>query len=73
MKMLIKRYDSYDMTLLSDALSCIAANIEDAYISSGAVAEKHYTYNDLMTFALKYVSESAHGKTFHADTTTICS
>lgn len=47
MKFLIKRHTSYDMTLFSDALSCIAANIEDAYIFSGALAEKHYTYNDL--------------------------
>lgn len=69
MKMLIKRHTSYDMTLFSEALSCIAANIEDAYILSGAVAEKNYTYKDLMSLAMTYLSSTEHGKSFHTDTT----
>ncbi|EFO1585572.1 hypothetical protein NOI88_20270 [Escherichia coli] len=69
MSHLIKRYTNYDMTHLSDALSCIAANIENAYIQSGAVAGKDYTYNDLMNLAMKFVSGSELGNTFHTDTT----
>ncbi|WMU72768.1 hypothetical protein OQ483_23050 [Enterobacter bugandensis] len=68
MKVLIKRYENYDMTHLADALSCIAANIEDAYIQCGALAEKDYNYNDLMNLAMKYISESELGKTFFANT-----
>lgn len=69
MKKLIRRYETYDLSHLSDALSCIAANIEDAYLQSGATPEKHYTYNDLMNLAMKYISGSELGKTFNADTT----
>ncbi|EEV6906345.1 hypothetical protein PRB00_005198 [Escherichia coli] len=68
MSHLIKRYTSYDTTLLADILSCIAANIEDAYILSGAVAGRDYNYNDLMSLAVKYLSGTKQIPDIHTET-----
>lgn len=69
MSYLIKRHTNYDMTSLTDALSCIAANIEDAYIQSGAVARRDYTYNDLMSLAMKLICDKKLSISFFTDTT----
>jgi len=71
MKRLIKRHNEYDMTLLSDALSCIAANCEDAFLMSGAVPGKDYTMTDLMQLAMDYLKTTKFGNSIHTNTT-IC-
>lgn len=69
MKYLINRHSHYDESHLSDALACLAANIEDAYITCGAVPGKDYTYNDLMQLALTHLHKTELGQTFYLDTT----
>lgn len=46
----------HDLKDLSSGLVVIMKNIEAAFIAAGAVPNKDYTYNDLMTHALTYVS-----------------
>ncbi|GAA0468022.1 hypothetical protein [Tatumella punctata] len=72
MKKLTKRHGSYDMTLMSDALACYAANVEDAYLTVGAQPDKDYTINDLFNLAMRYMELQGVervGKDVHTDTT----
>ncbi|NIF57524.1 hypothetical protein F3J27_03415 [Enterobacter sp. Ap-916] len=72
MERLIKRHSSYDATLLSDALACYAANIEDAYLLVGAKPGKDYSVNDIFTLAMRYMELNGTeniGGVFHTDTT----
>ncbi|EBS5589695.1 hypothetical protein RA593_004918 [Salmonella enterica] len=55
-KKLIKRYEIVVVDELCDALLCVAACIEDSYIQAGAEPGKDYTYNDLMSLAMRYIT-----------------
>lgn len=56
-KRLIKEYspDQIDTDHIQDALSLLAANIENSLLDHGAEPGKDYTYMDLYNLAMKYM------------------
>lgn len=54
---LIKEYspDQIDTDHIEDALSLLAANIENSLLAHGAEPGKDYTYMDLYNLAMKYM------------------
>ncbi|MBS7814773.1 hypothetical protein J7560_04980 [Wohlfahrtiimonas chitiniclastica] len=56
-KRLIKEYslDQIDTDHIQDALSLLAANIENSLLSHGAEPGKDYTYIDLYNLAMRYL------------------
>ncbi len=53
-KRLIVQLERYDRSLLSDFLSIVAANIEDAMMQCGAEPGKDYTYKDIFELAIPF-------------------
>lgn len=68
---LIRRYATYDSTHLTDFLQIIAANVEDALISSGATPGVDYSLRDIFEWAMPVFldifrdPDSRHGKEFY--------
>lgn len=55
----VKRYNSYDATSVSDVIAMTAANIEDAYIMAGV---KDYTARDCVDRAADKVLDAYFGE-----------
>lgn len=50
---LIKKFDDYNESMLTDILMVYCMNIENAMIQMGAEPGKDYSYQDLMTWAIQ--------------------
>jgi len=48
----IRRYGKYDTTLLSENITCMAANVENAYMNAGV---KDYTAKDCVDHAISLI------------------
>jgi hypothetical protein len=53
---LIPDFSMVDMDTLTDVLTLMMNNIEDALLQSGAAPIKDYTYRDLMNWAIQLKS-----------------
>ena len=49
---LVVSYENYDINTLTDLLSILMRDIEDALMQCGAVPGEDYTYNDLMNWSI---------------------
>lgn len=54
--MIVHRYRSYDHKHLTDAVSLLMANLEDALIQTGAEAGNDYTHRDLFEAAMRLMA-----------------
>lgn len=56
MSRLTRKFESYDLSTLSDFISCAAANIEDSYLQLGAKPGVDYDYKILIQHAVIYAN-----------------
>jgi hypothetical protein len=52
---LTREFSTYDASTMTDLLSILMANIEDALIQSGATPGVDYTFRDLATWAMPMI------------------
>jgi hypothetical protein len=55
-KRIVERFAKYDKGDLQDALLMIAANIEEAMIRGGAMANTDYKILDIFQLAMQYIN-----------------
>ncbi len=72
---LVHVYGGYDATLLTDMISMMCGNVEDALLQMGAQPGQDYTYRDLMNWTMPLVKKifsdesSPHAKQWHSEWT----
>lgn len=62
-KRLTREYVDVDLTSMTDRLTVIAANIENALLQIGATPIQDYTYRDLMGWAISVLMAPSEGNT----------
>ena len=58
---LVKTHTTYDASTIEDYLALMCANIEDAFLTNGAVPGQDYTHLDLMKIAVQIATSAKNG------------
>ena len=53
---IIKSFDNYDTSTMTDFLSMVARDIEDSLIQCGATPGKDYTYKDVFDWSVSVLA-----------------
>lgn len=53
---IIKSFESYDTSTMTDFLSMVARNIEDSLIQCGATPGKDYSYTDVFNWSVSVLA-----------------